>query len=172
MGIRGPAEGAFRAMALGAIFALGILAAPSAVLAQGTPDPVSPPTADTAADARNAGAIYLRHLYAVYLAIRACTEASLEHGEPERLPTLSLADARRSIRVAENAARDAGLDVDRIWREVAPVGVITGEALKENSARDIARCGQLGGVFRIDLGNLQNALTKLGSQRSVIEKDF
>ena len=121
---------------------------------------------------REAAAEFLRHLYAVYLGIRGCTEASLELGKPEFLPSVTLLDARRAMTAVDAAAKGAGLDVDGIWTEVAPLGVVTAEALKEDSPDHLANCRRIGAVFRIDLANLQNTLSKLGEARPLIEKDF
>ncbi len=126
----------------------------------------SDPTAREAADA------YLRQIYAVYFSIRGCTEASLAHRKAEFLPSVSLDEARRTMRNVDSAAKEVGIDTDRIWAAVGPVGVITAEALKADTAENIANCALVGGVFRIDLGNLQNVLHALGSTRALIEKDF
>lgn len=108
----------------------------------------------------------------MYLAIRGCTEASLQFGRPEYLSSVTLLDARRIMGVVEAAAKEAGLDVDRIWADVARLGVVTAESLKTETPDRTDECRKIGSVFRVDLGNLQNALTKLGSKRAVIEKDF
>ncbi len=128
------------------------------------------PTARPGADAAAAG--FLTHIYGVYFSIRGCTEASQEFGKPEFLPTVSLEEARRTMRNIDLAAKEVGLDVDRIWAEVGPLGLITAGAVKADTPTNIARCARIGSVFRIDLGNLQNVLKELGSKRALIEKDF
>ena len=115
---------------------------------------------------------FLRHLYAVYLALRACTEASQQIGKPEYMPTVSLEEARRTMRTVDEASKEVGLDVDRIWAEIGPVGLITAEAIKTDTPNNLANCRNIGGIFRFYLGNLKNTLKDLGYKRSLIEKDF
>mgnify|MGYP000553570344 CR=1 FL=1 len=76
------------------------------------------------------------------------------------------------MKVVDATASKAGLDVDRIWVEVAPVGLITAEALKVDRPDNIQKCREIGSVFRMDLANLQNVVSKLGARRPLIEKDF
>ena len=123
-------------------------------------------------DARDAAEQFLRHLYAVYFAVRGCSEASLQFGKPEYLSNVTLDEARRTMRVVDAAAKEVGLDVDRIWIEVAPLGLITAEALKVDRPDNAQKCREIGSVFRVDLGNLQNVVSKLGTKRPLIEKDF
>lgn len=127
---------------------------------------------DRSGEARTAASAFLRHLYAVHLSLRGCTEAAARHGKPEFLPGVTLEEARAAMRVVDQAAREVGLDVDGIWREVAPMATVTAEALKADKPDNAANCARIGGVFRVDLANLQNALRALGSTRSLIEKDF
>ena len=122
--------------------------------------------------ARAAAEEYLRHIYAVYLSIRGCSEASAARGKPELLPSVPLDEVRRAMRQIDLAAKEVGLDVEALWAEISPVGLITAEALKADTPANLENCARLGGVFRVDLGNLQNALNALGSSRVVIEKDF
>lgn len=122
--------------------------------------------------ARAAAEELVRHLYAVYLAVRACTEAGQQLGKPEFTPAVPLEEARRTMRMVDAAAKEVGIDVDRIWADVGPLGLITAEAIKADTPGNLANCRNIGGIFRIDLGNLQNALRQLGSQRALIEKDF
>jgi hypothetical protein len=125
-------------------------------------------------EAHQAAEQFLRHLYAVYFAVRGCTEAGLQLAKPEYLSSggVTLEDARRTMKVVDAVAKEAGLNVDRIWADVAPLGLITAEALKKEPPDHTKECRAIGGVFRVDLGNLQNALTSLGSRRTLIEKDF
>lgn len=122
--------------------------------------------------ARAAAEQFLRHLYAVYLAIRACTEAGQQFGKPEFMPAVTLDEARRTMRTVDLAGKEVGIDVDRIWADVGPLGLITAEAVKADTPGNLANCRNIGGIFRIDLGNLQNTLRQLGSERALIEKDF
>ena len=115
---------------------------------------------------------YLRHLYSVYLSIRGCTEASRELNKAEFMPTVSFGDARRIMRNVDIAAKEVGIDTDRLWVEIGPLGLITAEAVKKDTPTNLALCARVGSVFRIDLGNLQNVLVALGSKRALIEKDF
>lgn len=129
------------------------------------PIPARPGT-DKAAEA------LLRHLYAVYLALRACTEAGGELSRPEFTPTVPLDEARRTMRSVDIAAKEVGLDVDRLWADIGPLGLITAEAIKSDTPSNLDNCRRIGGIFRIDLGNLQNVLRELGSEHTLIEKDF
>lgn len=122
--------------------------------------------------AREAAERLLKHMYAVYLGIRGCTEAAMQLGKPEHMPAISLDDARRTMRAVDLAAREAGLDIDRLWSEIAPLGVVTAEALKGGTVANLEQCRTIGSVFRIDLANFQNVIGGLGSSRPLIEKDF
>ena len=134
---------------------------------------VQPFTPESGVGSREAAERYLRHLYAVYLSVRACEQTSGKENKPELMPSVSLEEARRIMRLVEAASTELRIDVDRVWAEISPVGLITAESLRTQSLNTQAElCGQIGGVFRIDLGNLQNVLTHLGSKRSIIEKDF
>lgn len=122
--------------------------------------------------AREAAEQLLKHMYAVYLGLRGCTEAALQLGKPEYAPTISLDDVRRTMRAVDSAAKEAGLDIDRLWSEIAPLGLVTAEALKSGSGAHVEQCRSIAGVFRIDLGNFQSVLGQLGTKRPLIEKDF
>lgn len=123
-------------------------------------------------DARQAAERFLRHLYAVYFVIRGCSEASLRMGKPEYLSDVSPDEARRTMKLVDAAAKEVGLEVDRIWIEAAPLGLITAESLKVDDPDNARKCREIGSVFRVDLGNLQNVVSKLGTKRPLIEKDF
>lgn len=132
-----------------------------------------PPSRDKRESPQQAAEQFLRHLYAVYLGLRACAELGEQEGRPTVAPSVTLEDARRALKAVDAAASEAGLDVQRVWIDAAPLGLVTAEYLKERPPEErIAHCRKVGSVFRIDLGNLQNVLTALGSHRSIIEKDF
>lgn len=143
-----------------------------AASAERAPDLVRPRDPARAAEARAAASAFLRHLYAVHVSLRGCAEAARQYGKPEFLPGIGLDEARRAMALVDEASRAVSLDVDGIWAEVSPLATVTAEALKADTAENVANCARIGGVFRIDLANLQNALRALGWIRSLIEKDF
>lgn len=152
-----------------------VAAALAATLAVSSGDAVTVPRRQSdprMAEARAAASALLRHLYAVHVSIRGCTEAARRNGKPEFQPGIGLDEARRAMTAVDEASRAVGLDVDGIWSEVAPMATVTAESLKRDTPENAANCAQVGGVFRIDLANLQNALRALGSTRTLIEKDF
>lgn len=106
----------------------------------------------------------------MHLSLSGCTETARLHGKPENLPTVSLDEARRATRLVEKAAKEVGLDADGIWAEVVPLGAVIAEALKTDTPANVANCARIGGVFRIDLSNLQNAVRALGSRKALIER--
>ena len=156
-------------MIFGAALAVQGLLAGAAFDTAGISQPLDP---GRQKEARDAAEQFLRHLYAVYFAVRGCSEASLQFGKPEYLSSVTLEEARRTMKVVDAAAKEAGLDVERIWVEVALLGVITAEALKVDRPDNAQKCREIGNVFRVDLGNLQNVVSKLGAKRPLIEKDF
>lgn len=110
------------------IRSLGSSGARRACLLPSEPGQISPtlPRPGTKEAADN----YLRHIYAVYLAIRGCSEAARPFEKPEFLPSVTLEEARRAMRQIDLAAKEAGPDVDGIWACVGPVRLVTAEALK------------------------------------------
>ena len=153
------------------LLAIAVAATLASAATERVPTPRRP--ADPrAAEARVAASTLLRHLYAVHVSLRGCTEAAQRNGKPEFQPGLGLDEARRAMTAVDEASRAVGLDVDGIWSEVAPMATVTAESLKRDTPENAANCAQVGGVFRIDLANLQNALRALGSTRTLIEKDF
>ena len=73
---------------------------------------------------------------------------------------------------ADAAARDAGLDVDAAWIQAAPIGRTAANALKVDKPGNAEKCRDVGPAFGSLLYRLQAALRKLGSTRTLIEKDF
>lgn len=124
------------------------------------------------ADARGAAGEVLAHVYAVYLGIRGCAEASRELGRAEFLPTIGLDEVREAMRAVDAAAREAKFDVDAIWARISPLGLATAEAVKKGTPDNERTCKALGSVFRADLSTLQNVFNFLGVSRSIILKDF
>ena len=115
---------------------------------------------------------HLKFLYTMYFAVKGCTEAAAEFSKPEFLPPVKLEDVRRFTANADAAAREVGVDVDRAWIVASPIGQATGEALKQDTPDNRHKCHQTGSFIRSILAQLQIALTGLGSNRSIIEKDF
>lgn len=115
---------------------------------------------------------HLKFLYAMYFAVKGCTEAAREFSKPDFLPPVSLDEVRRLTATADAAAREVGVDVDRAWIVASPIGQATGEALKKDTPENLKKCRQTGTFVRSVLAQLQLSLTGLGSKRSIIEKDF
>lgn len=115
---------------------------------------------------------HLKFLYAMYFAVKGCTEAAREFSKPEFLPPVSLEEVRRITSNADAAAREVGVDVDRAWIVASPIGQATGEALKKDTPENLRKCRQTGTFVRSAMAQLQISLTGLGSHRSIIEKDF
>lgn len=161
---------------LGPLLAAALVLSPWVVLAaagERSGAGQQPLSADDRDEARKAGEQYLAHIYAVYLALRACAEVAASEGRPEPVGSVTLEEARRAMKALDGAALEVGLEVERIWANSSPVGLVTAEHLKTLApeARE-KHCRQIGSVFRIDLGNLQRILVALGARRPVIEKDF
>lgn len=125
-----------------------------------------------AADRRKAVEGDLRFLYTMYFAVRGCTTAARDLSKPEFLPSVSFDDVKRITANADTAARDVGIDVERAWLIAAPVGQATAEALQKDTADNLAKCKMTGSFVRSIVARLQMALTELGSNKSIIEKDF
>ncbi|MFG1478698.1 hypothetical protein V5F53_08515 [Xanthobacter sp. V4C-4] len=115
---------------------------------------------------------HLKFLYTMYFAIRACTEAAQEQFEPAFRPTVSLAEAQRVLKAADASARSVGVDVDRAWLEMSPIGQAAGEALKQRSADAFKKCQQSGMFFRTATSKLQLVITQMNGTVPLIEKDF
>lgn len=146
------------------------MASASAMVAADTRPQLSDP--GRSGEAHRVAEELLRHVYAVYRSVRACDEASREARRPDYAPGLTLDEARQNLRSLGGAAREAGIDVERIWTEIAPVAVATAAALKRDVTGRLRECGRLGGIFRLDVANLQSVLGELGSRRSLIERGF
>jgi hypothetical protein len=115
---------------------------------------------------------HLKFLYASYFTVKGCTEASIEFAKKEFLPTVSLDEARETMREVEEAAKEMGLDVEGAWITASPIGETTAAALKKDTDGNLQRCKLAGRYFRLILARFQAAITGLGSKRSVIRKDF
>lgn len=115
---------------------------------------------------------HLKFLYAMYFAVKGCTEAAREFSKPEFLPSVSLDEVRRITANADAAAREVGIDVDRAWIVASPIGQAAGEALKQDTPGNLQKCRQAGSFVRSILAQLQISLTGLGGNRPVIEKEF
>lgn len=156
-------------------FAATGLAAPGLAaqrLAATTSTPEATRPADDVVKRRTVAEGHLKFLYAMYFAVKGCTEAAHELSKPELLPSVSLDEVRRITGHADAAAREVGVDVDRAWIEASPIGQATGEALKKDTPDNLQKCRQTGTFVRSILAQLQLSLTGLGSHRSIIEKDF
>lgn len=115
---------------------------------------------------------HLKFLYAVYFAIKGCTEASAQLGKDEYRPSVNLDEARATVMRAEAAGRQVGLDLAGAWRQASPVGQITAESLKADTPVNLDRCKRTGRYFRSIVSQLQLALNELGSQESILQRDF
>lgn len=146
------------------------MAEPGLAASNAGPAPAHP--GDSLARRRAAAEGHLKFLYTMYFAVKGCTEAAAEFSQPDFLPPVNLEDVRRYTANADAAAREVGVDVDRAWIAASPVGQATGEALKKDTPGNRNKCHQTGSFVRSILAQLQLALTGLGSNRSIIEKDF
>ena len=115
---------------------------------------------------------HLRSLYAFYLAMKGCTEASEELTKTEFRPSISLDDARRTMTAADAAAKEVGLDVDGIWAKAAPVGELSAASLKVDTPENLDKCRRSARLFRTILSRFQLAVSALGYRGSLIGKDF
>jgi len=115
---------------------------------------------------------HLKFLYAVYFAIKGCTEASVELAREEYRPSVNLDEARATVMRAEAASRKVGLDVDGAWQQASPIGQITAESLKADTPVNLDRCRRTGRYFKNIVSQLQLALTELGSQEAIFQRDF
>lgn len=115
---------------------------------------------------------HLKFLYAMYFAVKGCTEAARELSKPELMPPVSLDEVRRITASADAAAREVGVDVDHAWIVASPIGQAAGEALKKDTPDNRQKCHQTGSFVRSITAQLQISLSGLGSRRSIIEKDF
>ncbi|MGR7997914.1 hypothetical protein [Xanthobacter sp. ZOL 2024] len=124
------------------------------------------------ADMRTQATAHLKFLYAMYFAIRGCTEAADEQSEPKFKPTVSLAEAQRILRAADVSARSVGIDVDQAWLEMSSIGQAAGEALKQKDENNFQKCHQSGMFFRTITSKLQMTIIQLKGSIPLIEKDF
>lgn len=124
------------------------------------------------ADLRAQATAHLKFLYAMYFAIRACTEAAEEQSDPRFKPTLSFAEAQKVLRAADASARSVGIDIDQAWLEMSSIGQATGEALKHKTEENFQKCRQSGMFFRTITSKLQMAISQLKGSIPLIEKDF
>ena len=140
---------------------------PSSSSGAGVPDEA---ISDT--EGRNAGTQILRHIYAVYLSLRTCSNLAVEPGKAGYTPSVTLEEARRALQSIDGAAKSAGIDVAQIWSDIAPLGLVTAEALRTDNPEHLAACRVIGGVFHTDEANLQVILRKLGKPVELIQKDY
>lgn len=115
---------------------------------------------------------YLKHVYSVYLGLRACTELSTEQNDRSFLPSVPLDEARRTLRSIDAAALEVRIDTNEAWAAAAPQAEVTAEALKVEAFGHVEQCHQLGRLFRIDVSNLQALLQSLGAKTTLITKDY
>lgn len=131
---------------------------------------------DTSSDdrAKKVAAVdsYLKHIYSVYLGLRACTEMSAEQKDPSFLPSVSLDEARKTLKSIDAAAAEVKIDSNASWAAAAPRAEVTAEALKMDPAKHLGFCQKMGSLFRVDGSNLQSLLTSLGAKTVVIRKDY
>lgn len=111
---------------------------------------------------------YLRHIYSVYLGVRACTEMSTEQKDHSFLPSVSLDEARKSLKSIDAAAAEVKIDSNASWVAAAPQAEVTAEALKIDPAKHLGFCQKMGSLFRVDGSNLQSLLTSLGAKTPII----
>lgn len=119
-----------------------------------------------------AAEIYLKHIYTIFLGLRACSELRTEQADASFLSSVSLAEAGKALRAIDTAASKVGIDVAAKWAEAAPRAVVTSEALKREPRKNVAVCQKMGGLFRADEANLQNLFEALGSKQVLIPKEF
>lgn len=115
---------------------------------------------------------HLSFLYAFFFVVKGCHEASEKLALPEYKPSLRTDTARKIVRSAEVASAEVGLDTETIWRKAAPIGEMTAVALKKNTPDNLDKCSRSGEMFRTIASRLQMSLTKVGSRRTILEKDF
>ncbi|MCX8252975.1 MAG: hypothetical protein OTI36_03230 [Beijerinckiaceae bacterium] len=115
---------------------------------------------------------YLRHIYSVYLGVRACTEMSTEQKDQSFLPSVSLDEARKTLKSIDAAAAEVKIDSNASWVAAAPRAEVTAEALKIDPAKHLGFCQKMGSLFRVDGSNLQSLLTSLGAKTPIIQKDY
>lgn len=131
---------------------------------------------DTSSDdrAKKVAAVdsYLKHIYSVYLGLRACTEMSAEQKDPSFLPSVSLEEARKTLKSIDAAAAEVKIDSNASWTMAAPRAEVTAEALKVDPPKHLSFCQKMGSLFRADSSNLQSLLTSLGAKTPVIQKDY
>ena len=130
-------------------------------------------TSETARGAYRSGAVAtLRHAYATYLGIRACSEIADMQRDDSYRPEVALAEARATLRRLDAASAEAGIDALAVWRSISALAIVTAEALKTDPIGHFADCQRLGALFRTDTANLQKLLDGLGATKLVLSKDF
>lgn len=116
--------------------------------------------------------IYMKHIYTIFIGLRACSELRTEQADASFLTSVSVEDGRKALHAIDAAARRIGINVVSLWSEAAPRAIVTAEALKREPRRHLAICQRMGSLFRSDEANLQNLLAMLGSHEPLIPKDF
>ena len=145
--------------------------APAAERAQAQPPSSETRRPEDLRDVKRAAEGHLEFLYAVYFAVKGCTEASTELAKDEYRPSVNVDEARATVMQAEAASRKVGLDIERAWQIASPVGQITAESLKADTPVNLDRCQRTGRYFNNIVSQLQHALADLGSQDSIL-RDF
>ena len=130
------------------------------------------PAPDDHARKITAADTYLKHIYAVYLGLRACTELTVERKDQSFQPSVSLEEARRVLKAIDAATTEVGVRSEEIWASIAPQATVTAEALKADPSKHVEFCHRMGGLFRVDSSNLQSVLTALGAKTPLIQKDY
>ena len=121
---------------------------------------------------RAAVGIYLRHIYAVYFGLRACSEMSTSEGDGSYKSEVSLDEARGTLKLIDMATAEIGVDPNAVWSAAAPLATVTAEALKIDPKKNVVRCHVMGALFRTDAANLQANLRALGAKTLLITKDY
>lgn len=158
-------------LALGFIFAI-VNSSTMSIAAQPLPFETQVQEFDNTSDRKKAAEGDLKFLYTMYFAIKGCTTAAHDFSKPEFLPSVNLEEVRRITANADAAAREVGIDVDGAWLIASPVGQATAEALQKDTPDNLAKCKLTGTFVRSIVARIQMSLVKLGSKRSIIEKDF
>lgn len=114
----------------------------------------------------------LKHIYAIYLGLRACTELSIDLKDQSFQPNVSLEQARQVLKSVDSATAEVGIHSDEVWTGIAPQATVSAEGLKVDPAKNVDFCRKMGGLFRVDESNLQSTLHELGAKTPLILKDY
>lgn len=130
------------------------------------------PDADNRAKKLAAIDTYLRHLYSVSLGLRACFEISAEQKDQSFVPSVSLDEARETLKLVGAAATEVNIDFSAAWSAASPRAATAALALKQQAATHLEYCRKMGSLFRIDASNLQSLLYSLGAKTIILFKDY